>query len=178
MHECPSGIAPAIGREMAVKRLTKQIVDDLASRGTDYVVWCGKLPGFGCRVRPSGHKSFVVMYRAGGRNAIPRQALNMQCPAERYAPSTRPYRGLPELDYPFHDRTLTVTTCGRICFNRKKINLSVVFAGQNVGIKQVSDRIWLVTFMDYDLGYFDDETCRLEPLDSPFGPKVLPMSPV
>jgi hypothetical protein len=29
-----------------------------------------------------------------------------------------------------------------------------------------------------DLGYFDDETCRLEPLQNPFGPKVLPMSPV
>ena len=59
-----------------------------------------------------------------------------------------------------------------------KINLSLVFAGQNVGIKQVSDRIWLVTFMDYDLGYFDDETCRLEPLENPFGPKVLPMTPI
>jgi len=35
----------------------------------------------------------------------------------------------------------------------------------------------LVTFMHYDLGYFDDETCRLEPIDNPFGPKVLPMSP-
>jgi hypothetical protein len=31
--------------------------------------------------------------------------------------------------------------------------------------------------MDYDLGYFDDETCRLEPIDNPFGPKLLPMSP-
>jgi hypothetical protein len=28
-----------------------------------------------------------------------------------------------------------------------------------------------------DSGYFDDETCRLEPIDNPFGPKVLPMSP-
>ena len=27
--------------------------------------------------------------------------------------------------------------------------------------------------MDYDLGYFDDETCRLEPIQNPFGPKVL-----
>ena len=53
-----------------------------------------------------------------------------------------------------------------------------MFAGQSVGIKQVSDRIWLVTFMDYDLGYFDNETCTLEPLDNPFGPKRLPMSPV
>jgi putative transposase len=50
-------------------------------------------------------------------------------------------------------------------------------AGQNVGVTQVGERIWLVTFMHYDLGYFDDETCRLEPIENPFGPKVLPMSP-
>ena len=81
------------------------------------------------------------------------------------------------LDYPFHDRTITVTHCGRICFKRRKVNLSQVFAGQNVGVTQVGERIWLVTFMHYDLGYFDDETCRLEPIDNPFGPKVLPMSP-
>ena len=111
-------------------------------------------------------------------NERPHQALNMRCPAELYVSSARIYRGLPDLAYPLHDKTVTVTTCGRICFNRQKINLSQVFAGQNVGIKQVSDRIWLVTFMDYDLGYFDDETCRLEPLQNPFGPKVLPMSPV
>jgi len=42
-----------------------------------------------------------------------------------------------------------------------------------VGIKQVSEEIWLVTFMDYDLGYFDHETCRLEPVENPFGPRVL-----
>jgi putative transposase len=59
------------------------------------------------------------------------------------------YRGLEELTYPFHDGTFTVT--------------------------QVGERIWLVTFMHYDLGYFDDETCRLEPIENPFGPKVLPM---
>ena len=60
--------------------------------------------------------------------------------------------------------------------NRRKINLSTVFAGQDVGVRQVSDRIWLVSFMDYDLGYFDDEECRLEPIANPFSPKVLPMS--
>ena len=57
------------------------------------------------------------------------------------------------------------------------MNLSQVFAGQQVGVRQVSERIWLVTFMHYDLGYFDDETCRLEPIENPFGPTVLPMSP-
>jgi hypothetical protein len=33
------------------------------------------------------------------------------------------------------------------------------------------------TFMQHDFGYFDDETCRLEPIENPFGPKLLPMSP-
>ena len=37
-----------------------------------------------------------------------------------------------------------------------------MFAGQNVGVTQFGERIWLATFMEYDLGYFDDETCRLE----------------
>ena len=34
------------------------------------------------------------------------------------------------------------------------------YAGQAVGIKEVHDDIWLVSFMDYDLGYFDLETAR------------------
>jgi len=116
---------------------------------------------------------FVTRYN----HERPHQALGMRVPADLYVRSPRLYRGLEDLTYPFHDRTVTVTRCGRVCFNRRKINLSQVFAGQNVGVTQVGDRIWLVTFMDYDLGYFDDETCRLEPIDNPFGPKVLPMSP-
>jgi putative transposase len=107
----------------------------------------------------------------------PHQALAMKYPAELYLPSPRLYRGLSELHYPFHDRTITVTQCGRICFGRRKINLSTVFAGQNVGVKEVSDRIWLVTFMDYDLGFFDHETGRLGSAENPFAAKVLPMSP-
>jgi putative transposase len=108
----------------------------------------------------------------------PHQALGMKYPAELHTPSPRPYRGLRELEYPFHDRIATVTQCGRICFGRQKINLSNVFAGQNVGIKEVADKIWLVSFMQYDLGFFDHETCRLESVTNPFEAKVLPMSPV
>ena len=107
----------------------------------------------------------------------PHEALAMKVPADLYAPSTRPYQGLTPLDYPLHDWTATVTHCGRICYRGRKVNVSQVFAGQDVGVRQVGDRLWLVTFMDYDLGYFDDETCRLEPIDNPFGSKLLPMSP-
>ena len=52
-----------------------------------------------------------------------------------------------------------VTRCGRICFRGRKVNLSHVFAGQSVGVTQVGEHIWLVTFMHYDLGYFDGR-CR------------------
>lgn len=85
--------------------------------------------------------------------------------------------GLPDLDYPFHDRSVVVTICGCICIKTRKINLSQVFAGQMVGVKQVDDHLWLVSFMDYDLGYFNDTECRLEPTDNPFRAKLLPMSP-
>jgi putative transposase len=107
----------------------------------------------------------------------PHQALSMKCPGELYHTSTRAYRGLQDLEYPFHDRTITVTNCGRICLARRKINLSQVFAGQNVGIKEVADKIWLVSFMHYDLGFFDQEAGRVECAQNPFQTQVLPMSP-
>jgi len=30
--------------------------------------------------------------------------------------------------------------------------------------------------MNYDIGYFDEDSCRVEPLKNPFAEKVLPMS--
>ncbi len=108
----------------------------------------------------------------------PHQALNMRYPAELYTSSPRSDSGLPELEYPFHDHTITVTRCGRICLGKHKINLSQAFAGQKVGVKQVEEKIWLVSFMQYDLGFFDHETCRIESAVNPFAAKVSPMSPV
>jgi putative transposase len=108
----------------------------------------------------------------------PHQAIGMKYPAELYSPSARSYQGLNELEYPLHDRTITVTNCGRICIGSRKINLSVVFAGQNVGIREIAEHIWIVSFMHYDLGFFDDEAGRVECAPNPFAAKVLPMSPV
>ena len=60
--------------------------------------------------------------------------------------------------------------------HRKKINFSTVFAGQTVGIKEVDDAVWLVSFMQDDLEYFDLEQRSLQPLVNPFGPGLSPMS--
>jgi len=106
----------------------------------------------------------------------PHQALAMKTPAEVYVPASRTYEGLPEVEYPFHDRDILVTACGRICMHRKKINISTVMAGQRLGIKEVDDGIWLVSFMHYDLGYIDLEQKTLQTIDNPFGTRLSPMS--
>ena len=64
-----------------------------------------------------------------------------------------------------------VTACGRIRLYRN--NVSTVLAGQRLGIKEVEEGIWLVSFMHYDLGCFDLEQRTLQPLDNPFGPSPL-----
>ncbi len=109
-------------------------------------------------------------------NERPHEALDMQCPGEIYTPAPRPYRGLPEVAYPFHDKEVLVTQCGRICMHRKKINISTVMAGQRLGIKEVDDAIWLVSFMHYDLGYIDLEQKTLQNIDNPFGTRLSPLS--
>jgi transposase InsO family protein len=106
----------------------------------------------------------------------PHEALGMQCPASFYSAATRRYQGLPEVTYPLHDREVLVTDCGRICMHRKRVNISTVLAGQTLGIKEVDEGIWLVSFLDYDLGYIDLEQKTLQPLDNPFGPRLSPMS--
>jgi hypothetical protein len=106
----------------------------------------------------------------------PHEALAMKTPAELYTPSSRAYEGLPELQYPFHDRDALVTACSRICMHRKKISLSTVLAGQRLGITEVDEGIWLVSFMHHDLGYIDLEQKTLQTIDNPFGTRLSPMS--
>ena len=41
------------------------------------------------------------------------------------------------------------------------INLSTILSGQRVGIREVADEIWLVSFMQYDPGFFDEDVAGL-----------------
>jgi putative transposase len=58
-------------------------------------------------------------------------------------------------------------------FKRLKIHLSWALAGQAIGIKEQEDGIWLVSFLDYDLGYFDAESELFECLEYPFAPAII-----
>src|SRR5260370_39607863 len=100
----------------------------------------------------------------------------MTRPAETYSSSPTAYRGLPELTYPLHDRDVLVTDCGRICMHRKRVNISTVLAGQRIGIKEVDDGIWIVSFLHYALVFIDLGQKTLQPLRNPFRAVLSPLS--
>lgn len=99
----------------------------------------------------------------------PHEALDMRTPGERYTASPRRYSGLPELAYPLHDRDIVVAPSGSISLHGRSVRVSSVFAGQRLGLREVENDVWLVSFMDYDLGYLDLEARALQTIDNPFG---------
>ena len=96
------------------------------------------------------------------------EALDMKCRAEVYQPATRTYTGLPDIDYPFHDKIIVVTRCRRICLGRKKINFSTVFAAKPWASKKFTtisgwSALWIMIWG------LRSRTRVLEPLENPFG---------
>jgi hypothetical protein len=58
-------------------RLTKRAIDALQPRAKPYVAFDGHVKGFGCRVMPSGVKSYILEYRpgAGGRGIAKKRLI-------------------------------------------------------------------------------------------------------
>ncbi|MGL5362141.1 MAG: tyrosine-type recombinase/integrase [Bosea sp. (in: a-proteobacteria)] len=51
---------------MAKVKLTKKVVDELVSTGTDVFLWDCELTGFGLKLSAKGRRVYIVQYRAGG----------------------------------------------------------------------------------------------------------------
>jgi integrase len=56
---------------MTTHRISKRTVDILKPKWSEYTIWDDAVTGFGVRVRPSGTKSYVVVYRAGAGRGAP-----------------------------------------------------------------------------------------------------------
>jgi hypothetical protein len=99
----------------------------------------------------------------------PHEALGQRPPATVYVPSARPYpEKLPPVDYPLHDDVLVVQSSGHIYLGcSRRLYLSQALARQPVGLRELDDGRWLVTFMDLDLGFLDRRTRTFEPMASP-----------
>ena len=76
------------GKRLALVKtpLTKRTIDSLEPTDKAWIAWDDRLTGFGVRVYPSGHKSFIVNYRTGdgGRKAPNKRIVLGRC--DRLAP--------------------------------------------------------------------------------------------
>src|SRR4029453_1191645 len=72
-------------------RITKRYVDALKAGEADVVHWDDAFPGFGVRVRPSGAKSYVYVYRLGGGRRGRQRRLTLG--AANNSPNERPGDG-------------------------------------------------------------------------------------
>lgn len=62
--------------EIAVRpSLNEEAIADAKPRASEYTIWDEGFSGFGLRVRPSGYKSFVLLYRVRGDKKLVKHTL-------------------------------------------------------------------------------------------------------
>lgn len=99
----------------------------------------------------------------------PHEALRDKTPAAAYAPSVRQLpKDEPEPTYPLHDVTRRINSSGCICFGSPVHVYSIgrALVHEPVGLREIEDGIWLVTFAALDLGYLDTRKRKFEPMES------------
>jgi transposase InsO family protein len=111
-------------------------------------------------------------------NDRPHESLDMQCPAALYQPSCRRYEGLPPPSYPLHDDVRRVDARGGIRMaNNAHCYLTHALVGQYVGLREVNDGRWLISFVGLDLGYYDERDKVFSEMDGNFN-EGSPISPL
>lgn len=100
----------------------------------------------------------------------PHEALNMKTPSQVYIKSQNEFQSEPDQpDYNFCDYHGNVTLCGSLYTHKKRrIYIGNAFAGQPLGVKEVDNDIFEVYFMDYLLGYFDENELKFSEAENPF----------
>jgi putative transposase len=93
----------------------------------------------------------------------PHEALDMQTPAALYEPSPRPMPSkLPPLAYPDRFEVRYVSAHGGIRWNRRWVNVSITCAGEYVGLEEIDDGVWKVSFGPLKLGRLLERHTRIE----------------
>ncbi len=115
--------------------------------------------------RPAGKNVLQQQERFDGFRATfneerPHEALGQRTPSQVYEPSKRAFPAqLPELEYPLHDETRVVEAEGHVrypgCSRNGAVFLSSALGGERVGLREVDDGLWLVSYAALDLGHIN-----------------------
>ncbi len=97
----------------------------------------------------------------------PHEAIGQRCPAHLYHRSQAVLPELLPLKYPLHDRTCRVYKHGHINFFQRKrghVYVGKALVGENVGLRELVDGSWLMSYADLDLGYIRPPSTSLIPI--------------
>lgn len=93
----------------------------------------------------------------------PHEALDMQTPAQCYQSSPRAMPDkIPPLEYPDRLEVRYVATNGGIRWNTHWVNVSIVCAGEYVGLEEIDDGVWNVFFGPLKLGRLHERHMKIE----------------
>ena len=101
----------------------------------------------------------------------PHEALDQQTPGSLYRVSTRKLGDDARPEYPLDDLVLKVEDGGNVRFpksGRVPTFISSALKGQYVGLRELDDGSWRVSFAGLALGTLDAKTKRFEPADGLF----------
>jgi putative transposase len=102
-------------------------------------------------------------FRAEFNHERPHEALDQQPPASCYQPSPRPMPDkIPPCEYPDRFEVRYVSANGGIRWNSDWVNVSVVCAGEYVGLEEIDDGIWYVYFGALRIGKLHERHMRIE----------------
>jgi transposase InsO family protein len=92
----------------------------------------------------------------------PHEALGMETPSAVYRPSDRVLPDRPEpLTYPGHYELRRVSGDATLRWKSRKVFVSSLLKGLDVGLEQVGDRVWSVYFGPVHLGWLDERDYRI-----------------
>lgn len=93
----------------------------------------------------------------------PHEALDQETPGSIYVPSRREMPNkVPPLEYPDRFELRYVSANGGIRWNKDWVNVSVVCAGEYVGLEEIDDGVWNVYFGPLKIGRFHERLMRIE----------------
>lgn len=115
-------------------------------------------PAPNCAAQQRRFQRFCLEYN----RVRPHEALDDDVPANRFVPSSRslPTR-LPAIEYAGHWEIRRVSSYGYISWRGHMLFLTEVLAGEDVGLEEIDDGIWLLSFATVRLARFDERTRRL-----------------
>lgn len=111
------------------------------------------------RASVAAQQSRFDQFRHEYNTERPHEALEMDRPAEHYAPSPRTYpQTLPEPEYPGHYEVRRVRSKGSIRWRGREVFCSESLARQPLGLEEIDDGLWSVYLADLLLGRYDERS--------------------